>query len=72
MEIELTILSLQEQHPAWGPRKLRRRMEDLCYAGLPAVSTISDILRHNGKISEADRQKHMPVKRFERERANEL
>lgn len=71
-EIELTILSLREQHPAWGPRKLKRRLEDLGYTGLPAVSTISDILRRNGKINEEDHLKHMPLKRFEKERANEL
>lgn len=71
-ETELLILSLREEHPAWGPRKLKRRLADLGYSGLPAVSTVAEILRRNGQISEQESRKHRPIKRFEKEQANEL
>lgn len=71
-ETELLILSLRGEHPAWGPRKLKRRLEDLGYSGLPAVSTVAEILRRNGQIIEEESRKHRPIKRFEKEQANEL
>lgn len=67
-ETELLILSLREEHPAWGPRKLKRRLADLGYSGLPAVSTVAEILRRNGQISEQESRKHRPIKRFEKNR----
>lgn len=47
---ELTdrILSLRKKHPTWGPKKLRvilDREPDLTGRGVPATSTIGEILR---------------------------
>jgi transposase len=44
-EVRAALLKLREEHPAWGPRKLRRRLEDLGMKGLPAHSAISRLLR---------------------------
>src|SRR5580700_10743162 len=34
--VEAKIVSLRNSHPAWGGRKLRRRLQDLGQEGLPA------------------------------------
>ena len=41
--MEREILSLRDQHPAWGGRKLKRRLEDLGVEHVPAASTITEI-----------------------------
>ena len=48
--IERRILSLRREHPAWGGRKLRHRLERLGIGPLPATSTITRILHRNGLI----------------------
>ena len=70
--IEKQVTALREQHPAWGPRKLRRRLSDLGHEGLPSVSTIGSILRRHGLIDEDKGQQHRPYVRFERSVPNEL
>lgn len=65
------ILELRAAHPAWGPRKLRRRLADLGVSGLPAPSTINALLRRSGCIDEAYRPA-VPYVRFERPQPNEL
>src|SRR5262249_39059681 len=35
-QMERQLIALREQHPAWGPRKLRQRLLDLGHRGLPA------------------------------------
>lgn len=70
--IEKQLLALREQHPAWGPRKLRRRLFDQGHRELPAVSTIASILRRHGLIDEAAARQHRPYVRFERSVPNEL
>lgn len=71
-ETELLILELRAKHPAWGPRKLKRRLEDMGYENLPAASTIAAILKRNGCISEKESQQRRPYRRFERDAPNEL
>jgi transposase InsO family protein len=69
------IVALRQQHPAWGARKLRRRLQDLgghAAADLPARSTVNDILSRHGLIDPEAAQQHTPHQRFERERPNEL
>ncbi len=58
--IEAKVIELRKQHPAWGGRKLRRRLQDLGHADIPAASTITGILhRHNLISPEAsDSAKH--------------
>ena len=70
--IEAEVLRLRDRHPAWGGRKLRRRLQDLGVASVPSASTITAILRRHGRLegSEADRRRDW--QRFERPMANEL
>lgn len=69
---EQLVLSLRELHPAWGPRKLHKALENAGHTNLPAPSTIAAILKRKNLISPEESIKHMPYKRFEREKPNEL
>jgi transposase len=40
-EVTARIVALRQEHPAWGARKLRRRLADLGVSGLPAPSTFA-------------------------------
>lgn len=70
--LEERLAALRAEHPAWGPRKLRRRLEDLGVAELPAPSTVGAILRRRGLIDPAQAQQHCAHVRFERAVPNEL
>ena len=69
---EQLILKTRDEHPAWGARKLHRYLEDKGYCSLPAVSTISDILKRNNRIDPEESPKHTAFKRFEKDSPNEL
>jgi transposase InsO family protein len=71
-EIEARIIALREAHPRWGGRKLARRLCDLGVEGVPAASTITEVLRRHGKLDLAEASKHQPFKRFERTAPNDL
>jgi transposase InsO family protein len=49
-DAEAAVLGLRDQHPAWGGRKLRRRLLDLGHAAVPSPSTITAILRRHGRL----------------------
>jgi transposase InsO family protein len=66
------LLELRAKHPAWGPRKLRRRLQNLGVSGLPALSTIGTLLQRAGCIDPEASAQHQPWLRFERARPNEL
>lgn len=70
--MEAAILRLRAKHPAWGARKLRARLEAKGRRGLPAVSTITEILRRHGRLDEARSLNQQSPQRFERARPNEL
>jgi transposase InsO family protein len=70
--MEGVILDLRDEHPAWGGRKLKRRAEDVGHEGVPSPSTITEILKRNGRISPEDSEKHKAWRRFEAERPNDL
>lgn len=70
--MEQTILALRAQHPAWGGRKLRRRLLDLGHVRLPAASTITEILRRNGQIHPEESAKRQAWQRFEHDTPNAL
>ncbi len=70
--VEAMILEIREEHPNWGGRKLKRRLEDLGNEGFPSASTITAILKRNGHVSTEESQKHKAWKRFEAERPNDL
>jgi transposase InsO family protein len=70
--LEQLVLDLRARHPAWGGRKLRRRLLDLGHAQVPSASTITDVLRRHGLIDPAASARHTPVRRFEHAAPNDL
>jgi transposase InsO family protein len=70
--LEAAILELRDLHPTWGARKLRRRLEDLGWRGLPAPSTVQAILMRHGRIDPAQSELHTAWQRFEHEAPNVL
>lgn len=71
-EIEKIILDLRTKRPAWGPRKLKKRLEDLGYQDIPARSTIGQILLRNNYIEIEQTITRKKYQRFERSKPNEL
>lgn len=51
--VESEVLRLRDENPAWGGRKLRRRMADLGRDDVPAASTITVMLRRHGRLAAA-------------------
>jgi len=56
--MEQLALSMRDAHPAWGGRKIKRRLEDLGHEALPSASTLTEVLRRNGRLNEAESAKH--------------
>ncbi len=71
-EMEKTITKLRGKHPAWGGRKLERRLLDLGLTGVPRPSTITAILRRHHLLDPRESAKHRAFCRFERAAPNEL
>jgi transposase InsO family protein len=69
---ENAVLKIRGEHPVWGGRKIRRRLQNLGYGDVPAASTITAILKRHGLIDESESQKHLPFQRFERQNPNDL
>ena len=70
-EMERLVLAERGKHPAWGGRKLRTLLASKGYDP-PAASTITEILRRNGRLNPAETEKHTAWRRFEREAPNDL
>jgi len=75
--IEQLVIQQRERHPAWGGRKLHKRLANLyphLMTELPHPSTITDILRRHGLLSSPLSPPHNSHKwhRFEHEAPNEL
>jgi transposase InsO family protein len=68
--VEAAVLGLRRRHPAWGGRKLRRRLLDLGQPA-PAASTVSAILRRHGRLGPAAGASRGDA-RFERDAPNRL
>ena len=71
-QMEETIVKLRGKHPAWGGRKLERRLLDLGHTGVPRPSTITAILRRHQLLDPEESAKHQAFRRFERAAPNEL
>ena len=71
-EFEQAVLALRAEYPAWGARKLRRKLELQARSPLPAMSTVHAVLRRHGCIQPEQSLKHRAYERFEREYPNEL
>ncbi len=52
-DLEQRVLALRVEHPAWGGRKLRRRLQDLQHIAVPVASTITAILRSQRPVLAA-------------------
>jgi len=78
--IETTVLKLRKQHPAWGGRKLRRRLLDLIAQHklalrpeqVPAASTITAILHRHQLITPEASEAATCWRRFEAQAPNHL
>lgn len=68
--VERAVLKVRLEHPAWGARKIRRRLETEGFSPLPARSTINGVLHRNGLIDTAREQRDLV--RFERPQPNDL
>lgn len=70
-DMEALVLALRDEHPKWGGRKLRSRLETIGHTP-PAASTITGILRRNGRLNPAESEKHTASLRFEHEAPNDM
>jgi len=70
--IEELIIETRIKQPTWGARKILRHLSNKKISGLPAASTISDILKRNNFISIEESLKRKKLIRFERENPNDL
>lgn len=69
---ETAVLQLRQQHPAWGGRKLRARLQVLGQPAVPSASTITAILARHQLIDPAASEQHRAFRRFEHAQPNEL
>lgn len=70
--LEQVVLALRDAHPAWGARKLCRRLQDQGWHCLPAPSTVQAILRRHGRIDATESANHRAWRRFEHAQPNAL
>jgi len=70
--MEELVLNLRGKHPAWGGRKLQRRLQDLGHAAVPSPSTITAILRRHGLLIENRAGYPRSLTRFEHPAPNDL
>jgi transposase InsO family protein len=69
--IEQAVLALRCEHPAWGGRKIARRLADLDQAQV-TPSTVTRILHRHGLIAPEASQAATPWRRFEHDAPNSL
>jgi transposase InsO family protein len=69
---EDAVLSIRAAHPAWGGRKIARRLKDLGHAAVPAPSTVTAILKRHGVELGAFGGGERAFTRFEQPRPNAL
>ncbi len=70
-EVESAVVALRGKHPAWGGRKISRRLADLGTAAV-APSTVTSILHRHGLISAEASAAATHWQRFERDKPNAL
>jgi len=71
-KIESDIVEVRRQYPRWGARKISAYLKRQGKIHLPAVSTITEILRRHGLLSKEECMKRQALGRFEMSRSNEL
>ena len=70
-EVEGLVLEMRDNHPAWGARKIKHRLDGLGRGGIPSVNTVNKILKRNGRIDPDEAGKHLATKRFACEKPND-
>jgi len=70
-DIEARVLEVRDGHPAWGPRKIRRVLQNKGFEA-PALSTIGAILLRHDRIAAEKSLANRPLCRFEKEAPNQL
>jgi transposase InsO family protein len=70
--MEQRVVALRQEHPAWGGRKIARRLRDLGVCPAPAPSTVTSILHRHGLIGPTASEAATPWQRFEHEQPNAL
>ena len=70
--VEAAVVALRRQHPTWGARKLRRRLQTLGRGLVPACSTVTTILHRHGLIASGTPGGRRAWVRFERPVPNSL
>ena len=71
--MEATVRALRSRpHPAWGGRKLKRRLTDLGHCAVPATSTLTAILRRQRLLDPAACERSQAWTRFEHPTPNQL
>lgn len=71
-QLEQAVLALRREHPAWGGRKIARRLRDQGCGEVPAPSTVTSILHRHGLITPEASYAAQPWERFEHEAPNAL
>lgn len=71
IDIEAAVVALRLQHPAWGGRKIARRLFDLDGTEV-APSTVTSILHRHGLITEEAKAAATAWQRFEHAEPNQL
>ena len=71
-ETEQLIVSMRQENPNWGGKKIRQVLETQGYDDLPCVKTCNNILKRNGCISLEASLAHTPYKRFEKPNCNDM
>ena len=56
------VIELRKEHPTWGPKKLKARLESMMIPGVPAASTIGTLLKTHGLIRPRRRRVYGPVR----------
>ncbi len=70
--MEELVLTVRDEHPVWGGRKIRRRLQDLGHEAVPSASTITAVLHRHQRIDAVASAAHERFERFERAAPNEL
>ncbi len=70
--LEVALVALRQQDPTWGARKLRRRLQTLGRAPVPACSTVTAILHRHGLITAEGPGGRHAWQRFEHPVPNSL
>jgi transposase InsO family protein len=70
--MEELVVAVHERYSDWGARKLRRVLLEEGHSGVPAASTVEQILKRHGRPARAPVSPQPPYHRFTHPRPNDL